>query len=117
MKKKEVVREIANQTGIERNVVEDVLEDFMATVKKHVVNMEYISLSGFGRFGVKKRAAKTGRIISRNIPVKVPAHFIPSFKPSKKFIEEVKATVCENWAGTKESKQSIAKTCYVSKSQ
>ena len=39
---------------------------------------------------MKKRAEKTGRNISKNITIKIPAHSIPSFKPAKIFVEDVK---------------------------
>ena len=85
MKKIELVKEIASKTGIERSQVERVIETFMASVMQNVANEEYVALRGFGSFGLKKRAAKIGRIISRNTPIEIPAHFIPAFKPSKKF--------------------------------
>ena len=39
----------------------------------------------------KKRAAKIGRNIKRNIAVEIPEHFIPAFKPAKEFMLEVKS--------------------------
>ncbi|HXP52345.1 MAG TPA: HU family DNA-binding protein [Bacteroidia bacterium] len=90
MKKIEIIKEIAKQTAIEKHTVETVIETFMSSVKEHVINNEHVALSGFGRFTVKKRAAKMGRNIPKNIPIKVAQHFIPSFKPSKKFTRKVK---------------------------
>jgi DNA-binding protein HU-beta len=90
MKKSEVIKEIAKQTAIERATVETVIESFMATVKEKVISGDHIALSGFGRFGIKKRAAKMGRNIPKNVPMKVASHYIPSFKPSKKFSKKVR---------------------------
>ena len=42
---------------------------------------------------VEKRAAKTGRNISKNTAVIIPAHNIPAFKPSKTFAKSVKQNV------------------------
>ncbi|MEM9022954.1 MAG: HU family DNA-binding protein, partial [Bacteroidota bacterium] len=42
---------------------------------------------------VKKRAEKTGRNISRNTTIIIPAHHIPAFKPSKTFVEKIKNNV------------------------
>jgi DNA-binding protein HU-beta len=39
---------------------------------------------------VKKRAAKIGRNIKKNIAVHIPEHFIPAFKPAKEFVADVK---------------------------
>jgi DNA-binding protein HU-beta len=54
---------------------------------------ENVYLRGFGSFIVKRRAEKTGRIISKNTTVIIPAHNVPSFKPAKVFIEKVKKNV------------------------
>ena len=42
---------------------------------------------------MKKRAEKTARNISKNVTIKIPAHNIPSFKPAKSFVNEVKVKV------------------------
>ncbi|MDB9246393.1 HU family DNA-binding protein [Odoribacter splanchnicus] len=52
-----------------------------------------VYLRGFGSFVVKKRAEKTARNISKNVTIKIPEHFIPSFKPSKSFVNDVKGNV------------------------
>ena len=51
------------------------------------------TLEGFGSFIVKERAEKTGRNISKNTTIIIPAHNIPSFKPAKVFMEGVKSNV------------------------
>ena len=50
-------------------------------------------LRGFGSFIIKTRAEKTGRNISKNIAIKIPAHNIPAFKPAKIFTRGVKSKV------------------------
>lgn len=50
---------------------------------------ENVYLRGFGSFIVKE-AEKTGRNISKNTAVIIPAHNIPAFKPAKTFVEKVK---------------------------
>ena len=54
---------------------------------------ENVYLRGFGSFIIKTRAEKTGRNISKNIALKIPAHNIPSFKPAKIFVKGVKSKV------------------------
>ena len=51
---------------------------------------ENIYIRGFGSFITKKRAAKIGRNIKKNIAVEIPEHYIPAFKPSKEFVQEIK---------------------------
>ena len=47
-------------------------------------------LRGFGSFIVKQRAEKTGRNISKNTTIKIPAHSVPAFKPARVFVDDVK---------------------------
>jgi DNA-binding protein HU-beta len=90
MTKAEIVTEIASKTGIEKVAVQAVVESFMETVKDTMVDGENVYLRGFGSFIIKKRAEKTGRNISKNTTIIIPAHNIPAFKPAKTFVTEVK---------------------------
>ncbi len=93
MTKAEIVAEIANKTGIEKVAAQAVVESFMETVKETMANGENVYLRGFGSFIVKRRAEKTGRNISKNTTIIIPAHNIPAFKPAKTFVNEVKNKV------------------------
>jgi DNA-binding protein HU-beta len=62
----------------------------MEEIKSSLNNGENVYLRGFGSFIVKKRAEKTGRNISKNTTIRIPAHNIPAFKPAKVFVESVK---------------------------
>jgi DNA-binding protein HU-beta len=65
----------------------------MKTVRKSLEDGQNVYLRGFGSFVVKKRAQKTGRNISKNTTIIIPEHNIPSFKPSKSFVDKVKKQV------------------------
>jgi DNA-binding protein HU-beta len=93
MTKAEIVTEIANKTGIEKVAVQAVVESFMETVKDTMIDGENVYLRGFGSFIIKKRAEKTGRNISKNTTIIIPAHNIPAFKPAKTFVNKVKGNV------------------------
>jgi len=93
MTKADIVNEISKNTGIEKITVQKTVEAFMETVKDSLVNDNNVYLRGFGSFIVKKRAEKTARNISKNTTIIIPEHFIPSFKPSKRFITKVKSNV------------------------
>lgn len=93
MTKAEIVADIANKTGIEKVAVQATVEAFMDAVKKSLADGENVYLRGFGSFIVKKRAEKTGRNISKNTTIIIPAHNIPAFKPAKTFVNEVKNKV------------------------
>ena len=93
MTKAEIVAEISNKTGIEKVTVQHTVEAFMDVVKDSMVNGENVYLRGFGSFVINQRAEKTGRNISRNTTIIIPAHNIPAFKPAKTFVNEVKKSV------------------------
>jgi DNA-binding protein HU-beta len=65
----------------------------MVEVKDSLNQGNNVYLRGFGSFLVKERAEKTGRNISKNTTIKIPAHNIPAFKPAKVFVESVKKSV------------------------
>lgn len=85
MTKAEIVTEIAAKTGIEKQVVMQVVEGMMETIKTSMINGEEVFLRGFGSFIIKHRAEKTARNISKNTTMVIPAHNIPAFKPAKSF--------------------------------
>ena len=93
MTKAEIVANISEKSGIEKGDVLRVVEDLMAEVKDSLNQGNNVYLRGFGSFIVKKRAEKTGRNISKNTTIKIPAHNIPAFKPAKVFVESVKNNV------------------------
>lgn len=93
MTKAEVVAEIAQRTGIEKISIQETVETFMDVLKDSLTKGENVYLRGFGSFIIKRRAEKTGRNISKNTTIIIPAHNIPSFKPSKTFMNEVKNKV------------------------
>lgn len=67
------------------------MEGFFTVVKNSLAEGENVYVRGFGSFVIKHRKEKVGRIISKNKAVIIPSHYIPSFKPSKKFIDKVKS--------------------------
>ncbi|MCK5637088.1 MAG: integration host factor subunit beta [Flavobacteriaceae bacterium] len=93
MTKAEIVASISEKSGIEKADVLRVVEDLMTEVKQSLNEGNNVYLRGFGSFIVKKRAEKTGRNISKNTTIKIPAHNIPAFKPAKVFVESVKKNV------------------------
>jgi len=90
MTKADIVNEIAKSTGLDKADVLKTVETFMGAVKNSLAKNENVYLRGFGSFVVKQRAEKTARNISKNTTIIIPAHNIPSFKPAKTFVSEVK---------------------------
>ncbi len=93
MTKADIVANISSKFGLEKTETQKIIEEFMAEVKGSLSKGDNVYLRGFGSFIVKTRAKKTGRNISKNVAVVIPAHNIPAFKPSKTFVNEVKENV------------------------
>ena len=93
MTKADLVKNISDKTGMDKSDVQMIAEKFMNEVKNSLKNNENVYIRGFGSFIVKTRAEKTGRNISKNVAVVIPAHNIPAFKPSKTFVNSVKQNI------------------------
>lgn len=96
MTKADIVSNIVEETGLERVEALKAVEAFMTTIKASLSKGKNVYLRGFGSFVVKERAEKTGRNISMNTAIIIPAHNIPSFKPAKTFVQDVKTKVRVN---------------------
>ena len=93
MRKADLVTAISEKTGVPKVDVLVTLETFFKEVKTALASGENVYIRGFGSFVIKKRAKKVGRHIKRNIAIEIPEHYIPSFKPAKVFVEQVKENV------------------------
>ena len=93
MTKADIVKNISDQTGVDKTDVQMIVEKFMDQVRDSIQKNNNVYLRGFGSFIVKTRAAKTGRNILAKKSIRIPAHNIPAFKPAKEFLENVKAKV------------------------
>lgn len=92
MTKADVINEIAEKTGIEKADVQITVEAFFKVMKDAMVDGNNVYVRGFGSFVNKKRAKKVARNISKNTAIIIDEHYIPSFKPSKSFVEMVKGS-------------------------
>ena len=92
MTKAEIVNNISGKLGLEKSDTRRVVESFMEEVIKSLVDGENGYLRGFGSFTIKTRAEKTGRNITKGTSIIIPAHNVPTFKPAKTFIEDVKTS-------------------------
>ena len=93
MTKADIVSEISKSTGIEKLVVQTIVESSMDSIRKSLSKGDNVYLRGFGSFIIKKRAKKVARNISKNTSIIIPAHNIPAFKPADIFLDQVKNKV------------------------
>lgn len=90
MTKADVIAQISEQTGIDKTDVSATVEAFFSVVKNSMAEGNNVYVRGFGSFVNKKRAKKVARNISKNTAIIIDEHFIPSFKPSKVFVDKIK---------------------------
>lgn len=94
MTKKEIVEEISRKiSGENKKDIKIIVEAFMETVRDAVERGDKVYLRKFGTFRPKKRKEKKARVISENKEIIIPEHFIPDFKPSAEFKNNVKEKV------------------------
>lgn len=92
MRKADLISRISDKTGIPKVDVLVTLETMFKEIKSTLSNGENLYIRGFGSFIIKKRAAKIGRNIKKNVAVAIPEHFIPAFKPAKEFVQDIKTS-------------------------
>ena len=97
MTKADVINEISEKTGIDKLDVQASVEAFFSVVKTSMADGENIYVRGFGSFVNKKRAKKIARNISKNTAIVIEEHYVPSFKPSKIFIEKIKRNITSSY--------------------
>ena len=93
MRKADLVTIISDKTGVPKVDVLVAIEHFFNEIKNTLALGENVYIRGFGSFVIKKRAKKIGRHIKKNESIEIPEHFIPSFKPAKVFVDQVKNKV------------------------
>lgn len=83
----EVVHEIVGGTKVQSEaVIEALIEHMVKTLKKG----EEVNIAGFGKFSVKKRAARNARNPKTGETVLVPATTVPKFTAAKALKDSVK---------------------------
>lgn len=92
MRKADLISRISDKTGIPKVDVLVTLETMFKEIKSTLSGGENLYIRGFGSFIIKKRAAKIGRNIKKNVAVAIPEHFIPAFKPAKEFVQDIKTS-------------------------
>lgn len=101
MTKADIINEISEKTGIDKADVTTTMEAFFTVVKNSMAEGSNIYVRGFGSFVNKKRAKKIARNISKNTAIVIDEHYIPSFKPSKVFVDKIKESDKVKFANSK----------------
>jgi len=89
MNKSQLVETIAQRTRLPAQEVATVVDAFIDTVRRRVVQGDKVVLSGFGTFHRKSRARRTARNLWADQPMTVKPTNIPAFRPGKPFKDAV----------------------------
>jgi DNA-binding protein HU-beta len=89
MNKIEIVKVVAEETGLTQKEVGGVIDTAITTIINELKKGEEINIAGFGKFVVKKRAARTSINPRTKEEIKVPASKAPTFRAGKQFKEAV----------------------------
>lgn len=90
MTKAELVASIVDQTGMDREEVNLVVNTLTETIKREMIGGSEIFIRGFGSFILKKRARKKARNIKAGESLVIPEHYVPQFKPARDFSDDIK---------------------------
>jgi DNA-binding protein HU-beta len=87
--KSQLVEQVANDTGLRTADARRAVDSVIATVQKSLKRGEDVSLTGFGRFSVVKRAARKGVNPQTREPIRIRASKAAKFTPGAGLKEAV----------------------------
>jgi DNA-binding protein HU-beta len=89
MLKKDLVDKIA-ETGLTKKQASDALDATLDAITEALRKGDHVLLTGFGKFEVRTRAARTGINPKTLEKIQLPATKVPAFKPGKSLKTAVK---------------------------
>ena len=89
MNKSDLVSKIAEKMEISLTQAEEVISAFLEGIATTLKKGEAVTLVGFGRFGIKERAARKVRNPRTGAEMQVAAKSVPFFKAGKELKETV----------------------------
>lgn len=89
MNKLEIIKVVAEETGLTQKEVGAVVDSVVATIIAELKKGKEVNIAGFGKFAVKKRAARVSINPRTKQPINVPASKAPTFKAGKQFKEAI----------------------------
>ena len=86
---KQIAGNLAEKHNIPKKQSEELLNDLVALLGKHLKKGDRIRMSGFGILQVRKRAARMGRNPATGEAIKIKASKKIAFRPAKELKESV----------------------------
>ena len=87
--KKDLVNLVYMQLGFSKQISENLIEDFLATIVQNIKNEKKLKLSKFGTFSIRQKKSRIGRNPKTKETKVISGRYVVLFKPSKEFKEFV----------------------------
>ncbi len=87
--KKDIISKVAEKTGETKKDITTIVDAFLSTIESTIAEGETVDLSGFGKFEVSERAARTGINPATKEKIEIPASKNVKFKAAKALKETV----------------------------
>jgi DNA-binding protein HU-beta len=82
MNKTDLIRSISDSTGLKNTEATRLVDAVFDTISASLRKGEQVSISGFGTFVAKTKAAREGRNPATGQPIHIPARTSAAFKPA-----------------------------------
>ena len=89
MNKTELVDQIATKADLSRRDAELAVDAALKTIEEQLASGGEITLTGFGKFHVADRGARTGRNPQTGAPIEIKASRVPRFSAGSKLKQVV----------------------------
>lgn len=89
MNKSELIDAAADAADLSKSDMSKALDALTETITDSVARGDKVSITGFGNFERRERAARTGRNPQTGEEMDIPASKSPAFKPGKAFKDAV----------------------------
>ena len=86
----ELLNEKKPELKLSKKAANEIIDLIFDEIAKDVKEGKKVDVSGFGKFVLKERKARTGINPATKQTIQIPASRVPGFKPAKAFKELVK---------------------------
>lgn len=90
MTKEGLIDAIVNKVGCSKKDAGEALDAVLDSITKSLVSGDTVTITGFGTFSAKKRAARSGVNPKTGEKIQIPAMTVPKFKAGKGLKDAVK---------------------------
>ena len=87
--KTDLVKELAEATGLGQKDVKTVVDAMLERVAGHLKGGDKVQLTGFGTFEVRERSARTGVKPGTTEKIEIAASKFPAFKAGKALKDDI----------------------------